>query len=196
MAEKTPTNLTEMLALVKELADDGTDVAFEDVLSAMGRRSFGPLLLLCGLIILAPVVGDIPGVPTTTGFLVLLVSVQLLVGRTHFWFPGWIRRRSVSAKTVNKITTKARGIARVVDRLLRQRLVWLVSGRAIGVVAAFSMVIALATPLMELVPFSANGAGAILAAFGLALVARDGVLAIAGFILTAITTAIMVMAAL
>lgn len=185
-----------MLALVKELADDGKDVAFEDVLEAMGGRSFGPLLLLCGLIILAPVIGDIPGVPTITAFLVMLVSVQLLIGRKHFWFPGWIRRRSLSAKTVNKITTKARGFARFVDRLIRQRLVWLVSGRAVGVIAAFCVIVALFTPVMDFVPFTANGAGAILTTFGLALVARDGVMAIAGFVLTAITTTIMVMAAL
>lgn len=195
MSTKTPTSLTEMLAFIADLADDGKDVAFEDVVEALGGRSFGPLLLLCGLIILAPVVGDIPGVPTITGLLVLLVSVQLLIGREHFWFPGWIRKRSVSARTITKITTKTRGFARFVDRLLRQRLTWLVSGRAIGVVAAFSMVIALATPVMEMVPFSANGAGAILTAFGLALVARDGVFAIAGFVFTAITATIMVMAA-
>ena len=182
-----------MLTLIGGLADDGNEVTFEDVVEALGGRSFAPILLLCGLIILAPVVGDIPGVPTATGVLVLLVSVQLLMGREHFWFPAWIRRRSVKAGTIRKVTKKLRGAARFVDRLIRRRLIWLVSGRAIGVIAAFSMIVALVTPVLEMVPFSANGAGATLTAFGLALVGRDGVFAIAGFVFTAITTAIIVL---
>lgn len=53
----------------------------------IGRRSFGPLLLMAGLIILAPVVGDIPGVPSIMGVFIVLVSVQLLIGQEHFWLP-------------------------------------------------------------------------------------------------------------
>ena len=40
---------------------------------------------------------------------------------------------------------------------------------------------------MEVVPFSANGGGAALTAFGLAIVARDGLLAIVATSLTLVT---------
>jgi len=39
---------------------------------------------------------------------------------------------------------------------------------------------------MELVPFSANAAGAALTVFGLSLIARDGVLALIAFVLTGV----------
>jgi hypothetical protein len=42
-------------------------------------------------------------------------------------------------------------------------------------------------PAMELVPFSANGAGAALTAFGLSLIAHDGLLALLAFVFTAMT---------
>ena len=40
---------------------------------------------------------------------------------------------------------------------------------------------------MEVVPFSANGAGIVLTIFGLSLIARDGLLALIAFVLTGIT---------
>jgi hypothetical protein len=56
-------------------------------MDAVGRRSFGPLLLLAGIVLAAPGVGDIPGVPTVMGLFILLVSGQMLFDRDHFWMP-------------------------------------------------------------------------------------------------------------
>lgn len=44
--------------------------------------------------------------------------------------------------------------------------------------------VALALPLMEFVPFSANGGGLALMAFGLAMIARDGVVAVLALVLS------------
>ena len=47
--------------LIDQIADaeqqSGHQVSLEDVLSQIGRRSFGPVLLLVGLITMAPLVG-------------------------------------------------------------------------------------------------------------------------------------------
>lgn len=72
--------------------------------------------------------------------------------------------------------------ARAIDRILEPWLRVLVSGPgAIGVALA-CMLIAVALPPMEVIPFSANLGGAGLTAFGLALVAGDGRLALAGYL--------------
>ena len=42
-------------------------------------------------------------------------------------------------------------------------------------------------PVMEVIPFSASGAGAALTAFGLALIARDGLMALLALIFTVAT---------
>ncbi len=44
---------------------------------------------------------------------------------------------------------------------------------------------------MELVPFSANGAGAVLTGFGLALIARDGLVALVALALAMLTGGIV-----
>ncbi len=78
------TNLTELIHTMERMERENAQVSVDDVVHAVGRRSFGPLLLLAGLITLAPIIGDIPGMPTLMAALVLLTSVQLLIGRATF----------------------------------------------------------------------------------------------------------------
>ena len=54
----------------------------------------------------------------------------------------------------------------------------------VRMIAIVCVLLAAAMPPMELVPFSANGAGAALVAFGLALIARDGLLAVLALLIT------------
>ncbi|WP_247639740.1 exopolysaccharide biosynthesis protein [Chromohalobacter moromii] len=61
-------------------------------------------------------------------------------------------------------------------------------------VALFCFLIALAVPLMEVVPFSANGAGLALMMFGLSLMANDGLWAL--LILTGGTVGVVIVALL
>ena len=71
--------------------------------------------------------------------------------------------------------------ARVVDRLTRPRLTFLVSRTGAYLTALFCVCIAVVMPMFELVPFSASAVGVALAALGLALVAHDGLLALIAF---------------
>src|SRR5690606_39349695 len=73
-----------------------------DVLDHIGTRSFAPILLVAGLVMLAPLVGDIPGVPVLMGVIVILVAGQFLLRREHVWLPQWILRRSVEHSKVEK----------------------------------------------------------------------------------------------
>ncbi len=55
---------------------------FDEIVEAVGERSFGSILLLAGIITLTPLIGDIPGVPSIMGLIVFLIAIQLLIGRT------------------------------------------------------------------------------------------------------------------
>lgn len=163
---------------------DDDAVTLDEIMEAVGRRSFGPLLLLAGLVVLAPLVGDIPTVPTIMALLVLLVAVQLLLRRDEFWLPGWLLRRSVERKKIRKAVGWLRRPAGWVDRVLSPRLKALTGDAGAVAVALACILIALAMPPMEFIPFSANIAGAALAAFGLSLITRDGLLALVAFLFT------------
>ncbi len=181
-----PHNLEQMLdRFVQAERDEKTDqVSLGGILHEVGRRSFAPLLLVPGIITLLPVVGDIPGVPTLMALLVLLVAVQLLFRAHHFWIPEFLLNRSVSKGKLDKAVSWSRRSARFLDKLLKPRLTFLTHGPGIIAVALACIAIALAMPPMEVVPFTANGAGLALTLFGLSLMSHDGLLAAVAFVLT------------
>lgn len=188
---KKPTDLGELLDVIEDCAEERREVSFGQLYDAVGHRSFGPLLLLVGIVVLMPVVGDIPGVPTVMGAIIVLIAAQLLAGRESFWLPRRVLEASLRASKVRKGVEWLRKPASFVDRVLRPRLTHFVSGAWTRVTAAVALVIGLAQPAMELVPFSANGAGAVLAALGLALIARDGLVALVAMGLALLTGGIV-----
>jgi hypothetical protein len=194
--QQDPSNLEQLLERIGEAPDDEGKVSLDAILDVVGRRSFGPVLLVAGLITLAPIIGDIPGVPGIMGVLVVLVAGQVLFRHEHFWLPGWVLRRSVSRDKLSKALGWLQRPARFIDRLLRPRLTALTRPFGAYVIAFVCLQIGLIMPFMEVVPFSANAAGLVLATFGLALIACDGVLALIAYGTLALALGIAVYALL
>lgn len=176
--------LEQLIEKVRRLDGDHDPVDLEAVLLQTGRRSFGAILLFAGIIVLAPLIGDIPGVPTLAAVLVGLTSVQLLAGRRYFWLPGFLLKRSIPRQRLDKTLDLLQRPARIADRFLRRRLEFLISPVATRVIAAASLGVALVMPLLELIPFSANLAGVALSTFGISLISRDGLFALISLILS------------
>lgn len=178
------TNLEQLLDRLDEAAEDREDVSLGTMLEVVGSRSLGPLLLLAGIITVSPLSG-IPGLPTFMATIVLFVATQILVGRDHIWLPNLILKRSVSRGKLKKALKWLRRPSRAIDRWVTPRMTVLTGGPARYVIAVICIVIGLGMPFMEIIPFSASAAGATLAAFGLSLIACDGLLASFAFFLTA-----------
>lgn len=187
-----PRNLQQLFDCIDQAAEENGRVSWSAIMDEVGRRSFGPLLLLAGLTVLAPIIGDLPGVPTLIGMVVLLIAVQLLIGRHNFWLPGFMLNRSVPKDKLHKALTWLKKPARYIDKLLQPRLSRLTSGPMVRVIAIVCLFISLAMPVMEFVPFSANLAGIALTAFGLALIARDGLLALIALVFTGLMMGVVV----
>ena len=190
MAQDTK-SLEDLLDTMVKAANDEDRVSLGKIVEAVGSRSFGPLLLVAGVVTFSPLSG-IPGVPTIMAALVLLISVQLLLGREHFWLPRWLLKRSVARDNLKKALQWLRPPACFIDRYLQPRLTVLVNSAGKYVIAVVCSVIAAAMPVMELVPFTAPGAGAVLTAFGLALIACDGLFAALASVFTAATLGLVV----
>jgi len=179
-----PASLTELLQRLRTETEGIDQVSVADILNAVGERSFGPIVLIAGIITLAPLIGDIPGVPTLLGLVVLLTLGQLIFHRRSIWIPGKLARRNIGRQKLIKGLDWVDKPARFVDRWTKRRMAWLVRGPGQYLMAILCMLVAAAMPLMEVVPFSANGGGLALTAFGLAIVARDGLLALLAILAT------------
>lgn len=182
-SDRPPARLEEVLDRLADAREEHGSVQIGRLVEAVGRRSFGPVLLLAGLIALSPLSG-IPGMPTTVAIIVTAVAVQFLMGRTHFWLPQWVRKRELSHDRFCKAVAWLRKPARFTDRLLKRRLEFLTHDAGIHGIAVLVVIIAATMPPLEIVPFAATTAGLALTAFGLAVIAHDGLVALVALVLT------------
>lgn len=178
-------NLEQMLERIGQAVRNKEIITLGEVIEAVGSRSFGPLLLMAGTVSVSPLSG-IPGMPTTMGVLVFLIGIQLLVGRRHFWLPGWMLHRSISYHKMLQSLKWLMPGARFIDRWLRPRLTVLVQNGGSYLLATVCVVVSLTMPALELVPFAATSAGLVVATSGLALIARDGLLALFALVFTVV----------
>ncbi|MDX1635582.1 MAG: exopolysaccharide biosynthesis protein [Marinobacter sp.] len=182
-----PGDLTSLEQLVNRIRDGSKDMRVVSVaatLDLVGQRSFGPLVVLAGLITLAPLIGDIPGVPTIMGILVTATIGQLLFRRQSIWLPRWLAERNVPRDKLVKGLEWLRPAARFIDRWTRPRLIVMVRRPGLDLMALCCIGVALLMPMLELIPFSANLAGLAWMAYGLAMIARDGLIAMVALVTT------------
>jgi hypothetical protein len=189
--EPQATNLEDLLDELWHSSEHDGKVSLGDLIESVGRRSFGPLLMLAGLIALSPLSG-IPGMPTTVAVLVVVVAVQFMMGRDHFWLPQWLLARRVPHDKLCKALQLLRRPARFLDRFLRPRLAFMTHAAGVYAIAFLCVVIAATMPPLEVVPFAATSAGAALAMFGLSLIANDGLVAVIAILITALVAGLVV----
>ncbi len=181
--DENPQTLADVVEKITSAGTRDGEITVEEILQSVGQRSFGPMLLVPGLIVLSPISG-IPGVPTLGAVAVLLIAGQMLIGRKCFWVPGFLRHRKISRKKMRKAGRFLMPIARFVDRLVGPRLSFLTGHPFNYLIALTCVVIAVIMPPLEVILFANVLTSAAISAFGLALVARDGVLAAIAFALT------------
>ncbi|MBM9603840.1 exopolysaccharide biosynthesis protein [Desulfopila inferna] len=184
-------NLEQLLDRISEIVNEQDRISLGIIVETIGSRSFGPLLLLAGIILASPLSG-IPGMPTAMGIFVILIISQLPLHKNGFWLPRWLLKRSVKKKKADQAIHWLRPSARFIDRWLRPRLMIFVKGVSTHLIALICIIISVFMPVMELLPFSASGAGAVLALYGLALIANDGFLALIAFVLTGIVSLLII----
>jgi len=181
---KAASDLEDVLSELQHAADsNGAKVSVGEIVEAFGRRSFGPLLLLGGLLGMTPVAA-IPTAPTIIASITILIAIQLLFGRETIWIPSFLQKLSVKSDRVKKAVRVARKPARFADRLVRPRLQALTRPVADRLVALVCILVALCVPPLELLPLAAFIPSLAIFVFGLGLVSRDGVVVLVAFLLS------------
>ncbi|MFN2327496.1 MAG: exopolysaccharide biosynthesis protein [Chromatocurvus sp.] len=191
MIQHVARDLEELLEQIATAAySDHALVTVGDILEAVGTRSFAPLLMLTGTLLASPLSG-IPLFPTTMALIVLLVSVQMLAGRRHFWLPQWLLLRTLPQQRLLQVLKWLQGPCASIDRYLQPRLTYLIRGPSQDFIALLCFIVAVLMPVMELIPFSSSVAGVALCAFGLALVAHDGLMVLLAYAMTMLLATIV-----
>lgn len=176
---KQADSVSDVVDGIERIAEAEDEVSIDDLLGEFGDRSFAPLMLILALIGVSPV-GAIPSVPTIIALCIALIAAQMAWGRKHVWLPGFITRRGVGSDRLTKGADTLDTIAQVLDRIAKGRLKSLASGPARRVVAGLIVVLCLALPVLELVPFAAAAPFLAIAILSLAMMVRDGLVLLIG----------------
>ena len=177
----SPKNVCDILERLVEVGDRRDRVSIGDIVEAFGARSYGPMLLVPALIGISPV-GGIPGVPTFLAITILLFAVQMTLGRQHLWLPGLLKDRSVEGEKLANAAEDMEGAGKFLDKLFHGRLEMFTGETAGRIAAVVVALLCLAVPPLELLPFAVALPMAVIAAFGIALTVRDGLLMLIGFL--------------
>jgi hypothetical protein len=175
-------------AILLDICDDpDPTVSVGEIVHRFGRRAFGALLFFFSAPNWLPLP---PGSSTFLALPLVLLTPQVAYGVQGPWLPRFIDDREMKRAALARSIRKIVPMLQRVEKVSRPRLLWMfgpIGDRAIGLTCfLLSLVLLLPIPLGNMAP------GAAIAAFGLAMVQRDGVLALIGYVITAVSAALLV----
>ena len=131
-----------------------------------------------------------PGSTTVLGAPIAILAPQIAVGVRRPWLPRFLDRKPIRREWLRRAYDKVAPSLQRIEKVSSPRLLWLFSPiavRLMGVaLTALAFVLILPIPLGNILPSVTIGL------FGLALVQRDGLLALLAYLLTAISAALLV----
>jgi len=159
--------------------------SFTQLASKLQSTAWGGLLLIFAAINVLPLP---PGTSVFFAIPLMIVSAQMVLGRSSPWFPARIDRRGVKADELERLITKFEWLEVRIERILKPRLPSLTGPTATRLIGLACFLLALIAsipiPLFHMAP-----AAAILL-FGLALIYRDGALVIAAAVAALLSIAV------
>ncbi|MFG0334832.1 MAG: exopolysaccharide biosynthesis protein [Maioricimonas sp. JB049] len=182
-------SLTGMLDQFVENTD-GEKVSVGDLLEALHTRSYGPLLLAPSFVALSPI-GGIPGASIITGSLIILIAVQMFV-TPHPWLPSWLLSIDFGRDRLERVVKKMRPYVKWFEAGIKPRYEFLVQSPASYVIAAIAILLALSFYPLAIVPWGVTPPALALVLLSLALTARDGLVAAAGYLVAAVSAGLVI----
>ena len=190
----TPTTLSaadekkSLSMILREIvtADPASVDTLGEIIDRFGRRSFGVVLFVFGLISAVPLP---PGFTTVIGLPLLFLTPQVAIGLGSPWLPKGLRNKPVSVQNLDKLIEKVLPRFAAAERLSRPRLTFLfgpIGDRLIGLICT-----ALAVVVLLPIPFIHGPPALTIALFALALFNRDGILALIAYAAAGLTAAFL-----
>jgi hypothetical protein len=167
--------------LIQNLPQD--EISIRYLHDQLSRRVYGSLLLIFALPNLIPL--PLPGLSTVTGFPLLILSIQLMLGKKTPWFPKTVLNQTIKKEHLEKIHTKIRPYLLKLERFVIPRYFWLTqppADRMIACICVFlSFLMLLPIIFGNLLPALA------ICFFAIAILERDGVFVLIGLACTIVS---------
>lgn len=161
--------------------DPADTMRMGELLGGLGRRAFGVLLLAAIPTAFIPGIAGIISSP-----IIILVGLQLLIGRRRPWLPRLLAERGPQRSTLIRFQQRLSPWLNRLERLVRPRLLHLLDHRFASLLTGLLLVV-LGILLALPIPFTNAVFGAVLLVYALALLERDGGLMLLAWALGLVT---------
>jgi hypothetical protein len=165
---------------------EGERVSFGEILLGLRHRAFGFTMLLFALPCCLPMP---PGIPTVCGIALVLIAINLILGRRRLWLPKMLATKTVERADLRRIVARASPYLQRLERVCRPRIA--IVTEPFGKALIGFVVLVLGLLLILPIPFLGNippGIATAIIAIGLA--ERDGAVVIAGLVLALLAIAL------
>lgn len=178
-----------LTAIMEGLTADinGNETTVGHIVEQFRYRSFGPLLLVPALIVILPT-GAIPLIPAICGLIMAFICAQVVIGREQPWIPSRLEEFSIPKDQLEAGIKQLKPYTKKIDRLVHARWRILINPISKRLIAAFCFLLCLAMVAIGFIPMVPATLALPIFFFGLAFIAKDGVLVTIG-ILTVLGTA-------
>ncbi len=167
----------------------GEKLFLGEIVEAFGERAFGAVMLLFAIVNMLPWP---PGGTTLTGAPLLFLSAELAWGRDSLWLPKWLDRASVKRETFRTMTGRLMKIIRFSEALSQPRLYFLTGRLGQGLIGLACLCL---SAILVLPVFGGNLIPAVaIGFFSLGIMQRDGLAVLLGWVMTAVTVAVLLLA--
>jgi hypothetical protein len=179
-ADQHPGQRTSDL-LLAAVRGESERVTVAEILDALDNRAFGLATLLFAIPSVIPMP---PGVPTVVGIALLIVSLQMVMGRQELWLPKFLSKQGFSRKSLVSGFEKIKPQLEFIEKFAKPRLL-ILTGK-IATVLIGVVILVMAVILILPLPPGGNFPPALACAvLGMALVERDGIIVLIGLAVTA-----------
>lgn len=175
--------LQSVLDQLESTLDGAESVDLKTVVESFGNRSFGPIMVLCGLCMMTPL-GALPGIPPAFGVIVIVFALQLLFRRKTPWMPEILRRVKIPSDKLSKVQAKVRPVLAKIDGIIRPRQQWAVTGPMQALISIVAIILSLSFFPLGMIPFGVVAPATIILILGLGITASDGVFTLLGLSLS------------
>jgi len=145
------------------------------IFDRVGDKGFGLLLLTLSLPSALPV--PAPGYSTPFGILLLILALQMMLGRTTPWLPAWARRRCIPEQLAHTMLGAAARFFARVEHLIRPRFEW--CSTRLGHFVLGTLVALMAMLMILPIPLTNTAPAMVIFLIGVSLTEDDGAFALA-----------------
>ncbi len=166
--------------LLAAVRGESERVTVAEILDALDARAFGLATLIFAIPSVIPMP---PGVPTVVGIALLIVSVQMVIGRQELWLPKFLSKRGFSRKALVSGFEKIKPQLEFVEKFARPRMLALTGNTATVLIGVVIMIMAIVL-ILPLPPGGNFPPALACAILGMGLVERDGIIVLLGLVVT------------